>query len=221
MTTREQLNTAIDAALVSNGERSVSAQSINTLVKNLVASMHCHDSDGVPAKQSLICHSGRWYCYTDNRWVTNSDDNYGPTYYQFNESGGTGADPLIEWEHQGDMLPAGTLIKSIIISCRTTSTEVTDFEFALVRTTPEVGRAESGVDNDAEDVHAEIYRDFYFNPTTPGQPAMTGNTNDLHVREIPINVTLEELNKVGMYIKPVGTITANRYLLMTWTLVTA
>lgn len=221
MSTRQQLNTQIDAALTSNGQRSISALQIKTLIKELVQSMHCHDSDGHPAKHSLICHSGRWYCYTDNRWITNSDDNYGPAYYQFNESGGTGADPLIEWEHQGDMLPADTVIKSIILSCRTTSVNITDFEFVLVRTVPEAGRAESGVDADAEDVHTEVYRNFWWNNTDPDQPTFTGDTNDIHIREIPINVTLAELNKVGMYIKPVGTITATSYVLMTWTLVTA
>ena len=54
---------------------------------------------------SIITQFGRFQAYTNNRWVTSADDNYGVNTQTWNEQAGTGADPLVEWEHVGELLP--------------------------------------------------------------------------------------------------------------------
>ena len=160
---------------------------------------------------------GRLYCYTDNRWITPNDDNYTDRYYQWAESAGTGVDPIDEWEHQGIIVPPGTRLTKLHMRVRCNSTEVTDFEYVLYKTMPStVGRWEGiGVDNDAEVVSTEIFRDNFFAPTGGGT-AFTGNMADRHHRTVDLagiaNADFPDLGEWRLYIKPIGSLTATRYL---------
>lgn len=170
---------------------------------------------------NLLHHSGRYYCYPDNRWVTGDDDNYGANYYQNNENAGTGADPLLEWEHNGIPIPKGRRVKSITIVARTNNTEITDIEFAIYKKIPNpISRWETGFDNDSEDITTELYRNFWWENTETGQPTFSGNTNDKHARTFVMDSESdanlwEELGELVIYAKPVGTNTANRYFMYT------
>ncbi len=155
---------------------------------------------------------GRIYCYTDNRWVTGNDDNYGITYHQHNESGGTGASPIVEWEHRGWYMPDNIKIKNIYIFGRVNNVEVTDLELDIYACTPTTaGRWEgAGVDNDGELTNTQLHNDNFFSPTGGGT-AFTGATNDNHVRKITIDHSLTAGSELRIYMKPAGTITATRY----------
>jgi len=163
---------------------------------------------------SFIPASGRFYCYADLRWVTNSDDNYGITYYQHAESGLTGADPVYEWEHQGMQLPKGVHIKNLLFAGRTNNNQIADLEIVVVeRSQINPNASESGWDNDNEMVNTVIYRDTWRNAVG----TFTGAMNDRHRATIPINHTMSANSEISIYIKPQGTLTATRYFLASYT----
>lgn len=161
---------------------------------------------------SFICNSGRWYLYTDKRWITESDDIYWPAYYQFSESGAVGAEPVVEWEHKGVLLPEWTHIESLDFLARADSIEVTDFEIRVVARYPTVQtRWQSWVDADAEMTNVNMYSGNFV------EAWWTWDMADHRKKVIPINYTLTGDAMVSIYIKPVGTLTATRYLQSTHT----
>lgn len=156
--------------------------------------------------------SGRWYCYTDNRWICANDDNYGSSYYQFAEPAGTNDDPLIEWEHLGHLIMPGERITSLVFAGQSNNTTVTDFELTLSRKVPTpVTRWETGVDADAEFDHTEIFRGKFLD-------TFTGNSNDMHLKvfEVVGDQPLEHFSMLSTYGRPLGTITATRYYRTTY-----
>lgn len=164
---------------------------------------------------SLLNNSGRFYLYTDNRWVTDSDDNYGLSYYQFNENCGTGVDPLIEWEHMGIFIPKGRTIKKLHFTCRANNVQVTDVEiYGLLRHPNPITRWESGMDNDSEDTVIELFRELFVENASP---ALNGNMADRRRRTFVLDTEVPEDSYLSIYIKPVGTLTANRYLTTSYT----
>lgn len=166
-----------------------------------------------------IIFTGRYYCYADFRWVTGMDDNYGNTYYQNNESGGVGVDPIIEWEHIGIPIPVNLRVKQITIKARTNNTQIIDGEFAIYKRTPNpITRWQTGFDSDAEDTVVELYRGMWWNNTDLDQPDFTGNTNDRHSRTFLMDTSNDanlfgEESELLIYFKPTGINTANRYFM--------
>ena len=84
-----------------------------------------------PRSRFIISNGYRFYCNTDNRWVTSSDDYYGTGYYQANETGGTGVDPTQKWQQQGLFLPSGAIIHKLHIVGRTNAVSISDLECYL------------------------------------------------------------------------------------------
>lgn len=160
----------------------------------------------------LIPCSGRFYCYADLRWVTDSDDNYGPNYYQLNENCGLGVEPLIEWEHMGTYIPAGRRIRKLHFAGKSNNTQVLDLEMRVVIRKPSpITRWETGLDNDGEDVVQTLYTGNF------KTAAMTGNSNDFLRRELDLgDVEVTEDSMVSIYVRPVGVLTATRYFRATW-----
>lgn len=165
-------------------------------------------------RSSFIPRSGRFYCYTNNRWVTDSDDNYGTNYYQMNENCQTGPDPLIEWEHLGTVLPSGCTIKALHMIGRVNSNQVTDMEYFIVKRTPNpITRYGTGFDNDGEMTNTLITRGFWKSSI----PGYAGNMNDRHGMTLNLDFDVNELSQISIYIRPVGTLTGNRYFTASWT----
>lgn len=160
----------------------------------------------------IIPNSGRFYCYTNNRWVTDSDDNYGGNNFQFNENCGTGAEPLIEWEHMGILVPKNNVIKKLLFAGKSNNNQVTDLEIRIVIKTPNpISRWETGMDNDSEDSVQTLYSGFY------KTSSMTAPMNDFMRREIDLNnFQVIEDSMLSIYLRPVGTITSTRYFRATW-----
>lgn len=166
-------------------------------------------------RKAEIRRSGRFYLDTDNRWITSSDDLYGTNYYQFAENAGTGATPITEWEHMGEMIKAGTTIKTLNFAARANNLEVTDLEFYIIARQPNpITRWQTGLDNDGEDVNTLLHNGLYHTPAVG--VTFSGAMNDLHWREIDINHTVTEDCILSIYLRPLGTITARRYLYSSW-----
>ena len=157
-----------------------------------------------------IRNSGRVYAYTNLRWVTNSDDNYGPAYYQFAESGGTGVDPIVEWEHMGDLILPGTRVKSLTLAGKTNNTQFSDMEvYGLVRRPDPITRWETGMNNDAEDTVTDLFRGNF---TNSGEYTHTGASNDFLMQRWEFDHTVTDPSMLSLYFKPIGTLTATCYM---------
>lgn len=166
-----------------------------------------------------IHSSGRFYMYTDNRWVTESDDNYGTNYYQFTESGGTGDNPLYEWEHQGTMIEQGERLRRLTVNIRANNNEVTDVQIRLMARYPtNAERWRTGLTGDANMTNDIILDDFFMNPSdiVNWDTAYSGNMNTHHRRTINIDYQFPTDAWLSLYVRPVGTLTATRYLLTTY-----
>lgn len=166
---------------------------------------------------SLMNNGGRFYCKTDNSWVTESDVNYATGYYQFDEAAGTGSTPTLGWTDQGMLVPPGHRIKSLWVSGRINSTEVTDMNFYLVaKYADSDARWETGADADGEMDHTVMYDDSFMTPVRIGT-AFTGNLADMHVREMVCDFVMPRAGYISIYAKPVGTITTTRWFNVSYT----
>ena len=166
---------------------------------------------------SLINRHNRFYLYNaDERWVTSSDDNYGTSWFQANESCGTGVDPLIEWEHQGEYLRKGTVIKNLHVAGRVNAiNNISAIElYAFFRRPNPATRWTTGMDADAEDVVVDLWRgDWMSDPR--GEGPHTGALNDFHRRKMDIGYICPEDGYFSICVKPTktGTVTTTRYFL--------
>ena len=130
------------------------------LVSQLQVDIMLTQENSLAGGNTLINISGRFYCYTNNRWVTDSDDNYGSQYYQFNENCGTGLTPLIEWEHKGIIIPAGRKIKALHFAGDSNNSQITDLElYAVIRKPNPITKWETGMDGDGEQTRTFCYID--------------------------------------------------------------
>lgn len=159
----------------------------------------------------LINSSGRFYCYTDRRWVTDSDDLYGLNWFQRAESGGTGTNPIIEWEHMGIVIPAGYRIVRFCGIGRVNNNSVTGVQLRCILKKPNpITRYQTGFDNDSE-VENQTLFDINFMNGNDGRP------NDRHGKEVSIDVDVTDMSELSLYMKPEGNITATRYFYLTYT----
>lgn len=146
------------------------------------------DNAGVPtpvaagSPADLLSYTGRLYFYSDARWVTPNDANYGPAYYQWNETCGTAADPTIRPYRKGTWLKAGTKIKDITVGLRVNTNSTTngiadvEFLFGIEYPTDPV-RFLTGADNNNEMSRDQILRSAYYSPGGL-LPTITSPKND-------------------------------------------
>jgi len=149
--------------------------------------------------------SGRVYCYNDARWVTNADDNYGVNYYQWAESGGTGINPIQEWEHKGDYIRQGTALHELSMFGRILDANtVADMEILVSFTDPN-GRWDGvGLDGDGEDTHITLYRGFW-KAGGSGTPAFTHPVNDNTRQKFSLGNFIAPVDgDLRIYFKPVN-----------------
>jgi hypothetical protein len=163
--------------------------------------------------------SGRFYCYTDNRWISSSDDNYGSNYYQFAESGGKADNPVIEWEHQGVLMDKGETVRRLTFNARSNNNEVTDFNirvYARFPTNPDKWR--TGLSGDANMTNELLLDDMFMNPVdTPNWDLpFTGNMKLHHRRTINLDYQMPADGWLSLYIKPKGIIKSTRYIMSTF-----
>ena len=143
---------------------------------------------------------GRWYMNTDNRWVGFSSS-YGSQTDNYNQSGGTGAEPAVSWANFGPFLLAGARVKRIKGMLRASSTEVTGFD---VRVIFQTGNLDSGNwDSNGETTQTVLYSANNVAFTDTNWLAILWDLGDFNVPSDGV---------ILVHIRPVGTITAVRYL---------
>ncbi|WP_179378101.1 DUF2793 domain-containing protein [Jannaschia marina] len=144
---------------------------------------------------------GRWYCYTDNRWVTFSTS-YGPTSENRNSSAGTGSEPSTSWTHIGLFVRGGTRLLSLDGMLRASSTQVTGYDLRIcVQTGALDGSWNTASETQKTTIHASDNR--------PMGTAWHGLSADLTSTVVPQD------SAVLIYIRPHGTLSGTRYLYST------
>lgn len=164
-----------------------------------------------PRQERLLqVNGGRVYMYLDKRWISVNDDNYGTSTENFNESAGTGAEPIIEWENQGFILYPGETVEDLDLISRINSVEVEDFEIRLILKTPLLPTGwTTGIDNDNEFSTTTLLS------TTWNSDSSLVPTNDKRNRVFDINHTVASKSELVLLIKPIraiGDLSANRYM---------
>ena len=199
-------DTELSALLLAISNETTARQQADTALQTQINNL---PGGGGGASKDIIRNAGRFYVETNNRWITESDDVYGGNNQNFAESGGTGADPLVEWEHLGHILPAGTDLKQIYFDARANNSSVTDFEISVQLRKPSNPLAfTTGIDADGEMVNTEIYRGNFV------ELGWTGNMQDRRRKIIDLSGVgpLAEDQEISIYVKPIGVITARRYI---------
>lgn len=164
--------------------------------------------------KTFIHNSGRFYCYTNNRWVTDSDDNYGGNNHNFNENSGTAASPTIEWEHLGIPIKGGVTLKSLNMVGKANNNQVDDLEIVVALRKPSSPNSyQTGLDNDNEYETQEVYRGFWKNAVGNFLGAMS----DKHAAFIDIDYQINEPCELSLYVRPVGNLAVTRYFSASWT----
>jgi hypothetical protein len=167
----------------------------------------------------LLRNSGRIYLYADLRWIAIHDDLYGSNYYQYDENAGTGVGPILEWEHNGVLIPSGYRLKRFFLLGRSNNTQVTNLQVCIKEVKPNpITRYATGINADAEVVDDIIFdglfTDMVFNAT--GQ-VFSNSFADKHMGIGDVNHDFVDTSELRLYIKPVGALTLTRYFYATWT----
>lgn len=153
----------------------------------------------LPARQSYGI-TGRWYMNTNNRWATFSAI-YGVAIENYNQNGGTGAEPDVNWAFTGPFVRAGAVIHEVKGMLRSSSTEVTGID---VRVIFQSGNLASGNwDTNGETTQNLLYSGNNLPFTGTSWAAMGWDCGDF---------TPTQDGVVLVFIRPVGTITTVRYL---------
>lgn len=151
----------------------------------------------------------RIYLYTNLRWISNVDINFGTDDVNSTENADTGADPLVEWENIGEPVQKGDYLDTLEIRSRTNSLEVTEVEILVMYVRPDpITRWETGYDNDNEIHTEEIHRDFWVNNS---QGVMQHPINDRGRRLLKLDFTVPEDGELRVFFKPSGNITTTRF----------
>lgn len=161
----------------------------------------------------LISNSGRFYCYFDDRWVTESNDVYGKNNFQFNENCGTNAEPRIKWQDNGILLGKGKKIKKLMFAGRANNQDLQDLELRVIVKYPtNASLWNTGINNNSQFQVQTLYSGNF------KTAAMTGNMNTMMLREIDLGgYELPEHAMLCIYVKPVKSVFLTRYFFATYT----
>lgn len=155
--------------------------------------------------------SGRLYCYTDGRWISVFDDNYGGVYHQIAESAGTGAEPISEWEWGAAKLLPGEMVTGLHFTGRSTNSEVTDLNLRVAQRVPTGANTwANGIDADGEFINENK-----ISGTISGLiPNYTRNLLDKHAGYIPVaNPTqVTDIGEATVCFQATTSGTATRYI---------
>ncbi|UUV43190.1 hypothetical protein RCCWILLIS_18 [Rhodobacter phage RcCWillis] len=143
---------------------------------------------------------GRWYCNIDRRWVGFSTS-YGSQTDNYSQSNGTGAEPTLAWSNFGPFLRQGATAREIKGMFRSSSAEVTGYD---VRVYFQTGNLSSG----NWDSNGETTRDLLYSANN----VSFVDTNWLEVSWPLGNFVAPSDGVILVHIRPVGTITAVRYI---------
>lgn len=153
----------------------------------------------LPARQAYGI-TGRWYMNTDNRWVT-FPAAYGAATENYNQSGGTGTEPAVNWTFIGPFVRAGAVIHEVKGMLRASNVMVTGMD---VRVIFQTGNLASG----GWDTNAETSQNLLFS----GNNLSFTDTNWLLCEWSCGDFVAPQDGVILVFIRPVGTVTAIQYL---------
>lgn len=155
----------------------------------------------IPKKQPFIeRYQSRFYLYTNNRW-TAPNSSYGYGFVNCNLNRDTGVDPSYNWADKGFLLRAGECLKGLSLFGRTNNGEVSGIEIALAAST---GPWAGAWDTNGETVTTEILREANLFPVAAD-----------HTRyAFDADFEAQDDTYLTLYVKPYGTLTGTRYLLL-------
>ena len=161
-------------------------------------------------KKHVFSNSCRVYGYTNNRWVYPSTA-YGPSYFQWNANGGTAATPSTTWAYNGTMLPAGTVLKRIIVKGRSQNAQLTGLKVFMRVANGDFFDPALAIDTNAEAAVQTVLA------PTDALLYTAGNSQDMRATEISLNdYVLVNDQDLHLYFQPQGTLTATRYYYLTY-----
>lgn len=142
--------------------------------------------------------SGRWYCYTDNRWVGFSDA-YGVGSGNFNRNMGTGVEPSVLYTQHGPIIRQGTKIQKVLASFRPNHNDINGFNIRLAFQYGPWGSAWG---------NSSVTRDVLFSQDSA---ALSFSS---HVRiDAPLgDYECPEDGFLLIYVQPEGTLSTTRYI---------
>ncbi|MGB3690087.1 MAG: DUF2793 domain-containing protein [Jannaschia helgolandensis] len=149
----------------------------------------------VPTRAQI---GGRWYCYSDLRWVTYSAS-YGVNSGNHDQDGGTGTEPDVNWSHLGLRVEAGTRITRLIGSLRPSSPQITGYDMRL---TFQYGDWSTGWSDDAGTTRTVLF-------SADNQPLQDGWSK---LDERFANTAIPQDGHVLLYLKPRGILSATQYI---------
>ena len=164
-------------------------------------------------------NTGRFYL-RNHSWVTDGDDYYGTSYFQFSESGGAYELPIDEWEHQGCLVSAGDIVRRLTLSGRANVTGIDDIEIILLCRTPtDLDSWNDGIQNDAQMQSDIVFRDFFVNPQNEKNgPPFGGNFKKIRRRTFDVNFEVPKDGFLTLYLRPINSGNSQRYFYATYQL---
>lgn len=148
-------------------------------------------------RENIFTIGGRWYMNADNRWVYFSTA-YGAATENYSQNAGTGTEPTYSWAGMGPMVFDGARVTRLRGALRSSNSETTGANIRLVHHT---GDFTGTWDSNGETT---------FNVLYSGSISFT-NTDWLKV-DIPLDGAIVGDGFIVMYMQPIGTITALRYV---------
>lgn len=175
------------------------------------------NAGGGGASLNVQNFTNRFYLYTDQRWISAVDGNYGFDDINSSESAGKGATPLVEWENQGLPFDVGDTIKQVQFRLRTNNIDVGDLELYLAFIHPDAEtRWVTGFDNDGEMTTVVLHNDLFKVPLV-GAP-ITAAMNDRSRRVVDLNYTVPVTGELRVFMRSTLPPTATRYAYCTTTI---
>lgn len=170
--------------------------------------MAADDGQAVGGPTLLAHAAGRIYAEVGGQWKTPHDDNYGPAYFQWVESGGNGDEPIVEFEWMGDRLPAGTRITRIDLGMKSNVGDVSDVLVFLYRRKPAEGFSFAG----GIDADTEMNARLIWKGNLAGIEGYGGETNDRHAWSAKLDDTDADESELIICFKPIVKGRSRRYI---------
>jgi hypothetical protein len=141
---------------------------------------------------------GRWYCYTDNRWVSHNTA-FGNQSDNINNNSGTGVDPSVDWTQLGALMPKDATLQNLTAALRRNNSQITGFDLRVYFQT---GPWSAGWDSDAASTRSLVFSEDGI--------TLDGGFNR-YIAELG-GYTAPEDGFILIFVRPVGTLSATRYL---------
>lgn len=162
-----------------------------------------HFIDSALARKGYLDFTGRFYFYTNNRWI-GTNPNYGQASENFNYNHGTGESPNVRWNSLGiGFLPKGTILHNLEFVGRADNEEVKEIQTHLSHQGNKFD--EGGYSNVEEAENKIILAPHTLEPQAPNFTYM-----QRHIIALD-DFVLEADGVIEFCCKPIGDLSSTRY----------